>query len=100
MSRFHYFVKPNFGNDRSTKEVSEKYFVQLLSTEYCGHVSACGSIGIVTPDEDKALKLVRSMKRGRTDTQIISCADYTLTFRKDAAPSKKGNRDSSTNDRA
>ena len=98
MGRFHYFAQRHFGSDRTSKEISEKDFVRLLSTEYCGHVTACGMIGIVTPDEEKAKKLVRSMKRSTTDMQIFSCGNYTLFFRKDHLPSKGRSRDSSKPD--
>lgn len=98
MSRFHYFAQRHYGNNRAQREISEKDFVTLLSTEYCGHVTACGLVGIVTPDEEKAKKLVRSMKRSVVNIQVFSCGNYTLTFKKDRLPPKGRSRDSSKPD--
>ena len=98
MGRFHYSVQRHYGKDRSVKEISEADFVKILSVEYCRRSSECGLVSIVTPDEEKAKRLVRSMKRSVVDMQIFSCADCSLYFRKDPARPKERTRDSSKPD--
>lgn len=79
---YHFMIQRRHGKDRTSKEVSEEEFLEVLAVEYCGRVTECGLIGILTPDKGKAKKLIRSMKRSNVDLRILQGHNATLFFRK------------------